>query len=243
MAISRISLARGMAIGLLLVGLGLISADLQAQKTGRWAGIGAGVGALVGLVAGGNLGDVAAGAAVGAAGGAIAGSVSDSNDEKRAAAQRQAAQQQQIAEQQRALAEQQAATQQAVEQQAATQQAAEQQAGEAKSSQEQEVIAAIGEDNYRSYLALRDCQYDRSYALAGAGATATNPDHKLAAIWMEAIISVERRDTQRGDQGLQAVVAADPDIDTTQQASLEVDRVVLDLREERRQLGLPSCSG
>ena len=57
------------------------------------------------------------------------------------------------------------------------------------------------------------------------------------------MIAVDRRDSEAAQELFEAVAAADSDIDTVQQASLETDRVVLDLRRERRESGLDSCSG
>ena len=56
------------------------------------------------------------------------------------------------------------------------------------------------------------------------------------------MISVEARDRQ--SQGFfEQLVQRDPDIDTIQQASIETDKAVLDLRNERREMSLPSCRG
>ncbi len=205
----------------------------MAQKTGRYAGYGAGIGALVGLVAGGDLGDVAVGAAVGAAGGAATGAYSDSKDRERAAIRDK-----QRAEQAQRRAEA-AAKQQAAEAAAAKQQAAA--PASPTAAADAELVALIGQDNYEAYKALRECQYKRAYALVQVGAVSDNPDHQLAALWLEAVIAGDQGDSARAKTVYPRIVDHDRDIDSAQQASLETDRFMLDVREERRALGMPSC--
>ena len=201
-----------------------MSNSSMAQKTGRYAGYGAGIGALVGLVAGGDLGDVAVGAAVGAAGGAATGAYSDSKDRERAAIQEK-----QRAEQAQRRAEAAAAKQQAAAPASATETA------------DAELVALIGQDNYEAYKAVRECQYKRAYALVQVGAVSDNPDHQLAALWLEAVIAGDQGDSARAKTVYPRIVDHDHDIDSAQQASLEADRFMLEMREERRALGIPSC--
>ena len=210
-----------------------MSNSSMAQKTGRYAGYGAGIGALVGLVAGGDLGDVAVGAAVGAAGGAATGAYSDSKDRERAAIREK-----QRAEQAQRRAEA-AAKQQAAEAAAAKQQAAA--PASPTAAADAELVALIGQDNYEAYKALRECQYKRAYALVQVGAVSDNPDHQLAALWLEAVIAGDQGDSARAKTVYPRIVDHDRDIDSAQQASLETDRFMLDVREERRALGMPSC--
>ena len=210
-----------------------MSNSSMAQKTGRYAGYGAGIGALVGLVAGGDLGDVAVGAAVGAAGGAATGAYSDSKDRERAAIRDK-----QRAEQAQRRAEA-AAKQQAAEAAAAKQQAAA--PASPTAAADAELVALIGQDNYEAYKALRECQYKRAYALVQVGAVSDNPDHQLAALWLEAVIAGDQGDSARAKTVYPRIVDHDRDIDSAQQASLETDRFMLDVREERRALGMPSC--
>lgn len=208
-----------------------LASDAFAQKTGRYAGYGAGIGALVGVIAGGDLGSAAVGAAVGAAGGAVAGSVADDKDSKAAAQQQQAA-----AERQKAEAEAQERGQAEAQAQAAAEQA------QTEAQAEAEIVGLMGEDNYESYKALRACQHDRAVALANAGATSSDPEHQLTSLWLQALIATDRRDPETAEQYLPQLVEQDGDIDTVQQASLSVDQLVLDLRQERRDLDMPSCT-
>ena len=178
---------------------------------------GAVVGGFLGLVLGDDIDDVAAGAVVGAGVGAASGSKKKKEAEKRA--QQQRAQEQKQLQQQTATAQKAASDQQA---------------------QEQALIRAVGEDNYRGLLALVDCEHKRAEALAGAGGASSNPDHKLASLWLKALIANDLRQKDRTAKLYQQIVSADADIDTKQQASLETDKVLMDVRQERRDRGI-SC--
>ena len=108
-------------------------------------------------------------------------------------------------------------------------------------AEEAEIVAAIGTDNYESYKALRGCEHKRASALAQAGAASDNKEHQLASVWMEALIALDQKDSAAAEAKYQELVDLDSDIDTAQQASIEADRVLLDMRQERRDLGLAAC--
>ena len=76
--------------------------------------------------------------------------------------------------------------------------------------------------------------------MAKAAATSSDEDHQITSVWLEAMIAVDQRNESSANQFFQQIVREDPDIDTLQQASLETDKVILDMRRERRDLGL-SC--
>ncbi|NNL75392.1 MAG: hypothetical protein HKO68_03555, partial [Desulfobacterales bacterium] len=87
---------------------------------------------------------------------------------------------------------------------------------------------------------LVDCEHKRADALANAGGAASNPDHKLASLWLKALIANDLKQKDRTAVLYQQIVSADADIDTEQQASLETDKVLMDVRQERRDKGI-SC--
>jgi|GEM_PF-1345079 len=197
----------------------LLNAGIDAS-----AGVfeGAAVGGFMGLVLGDDIDDVAAGAVVGGTVGAVSGSMKQKEAEKRAQQQRE--------QEQRRIQSQQAQLQQ-------QQAAAAQQGANAQPSKDQALIRAVGEDNYRGLLALIDCDHKRAEALAGVGAASDKPDHQLASLWLKAIIANDLRQNERTTELYPQIVAADRDIDTTQQASLETDKVLMDVRQERREKG------
>ena len=82
----------------------------------------------------------------------------------------------------------------------------------------------------------------RAFAFAKVGATSEIPHHRLASFWLEAMTAVDLRDSAKSEASFQALVSRDPDIDTLQQASLATDQAVLDMRSERREIGIGPCS-
>ena len=99
---------------------------------------------------------------------------------------------------------------------------------------EEEWLALVGEDNVAAIYALVGCEHPRAYLLAEAGKLSLNPDHQLAAHWIEAVIAADARDTGRAESIYPSLVEMDPDIDSVQQASIETDKAVLEVRSERR---------
>ncbi len=201
---------------------GVLGANAYAQ-VGKGAGQGAAVGAFLGLVLGDDLGDVVEGAGVGAAGGAVVGAMTKP-DKGRAAEQ---------AELERLRAQEQARRD-------AEAKAAKSAASTSSLSDEQAWVAAIGEDNLNGLQALIKCEHQRAAVLANAGALSAVPDHRLASVWLHAVIAVDQRDSDKANSFFNDLVGVDPDIDSAQQAGIEADKVVLDVRAERRQLGI-SC--
>ena len=206
---------------LLLVGSGIaVTAEPQEEKR-EMIGVGkaAGIGALLGVALGRDpIVGAIQGAALGAAGGLIANVVVQEQDKK----EKKKAQQANVQE-----------TGQQQQQQAEA-------AQQANADLERQVEEAIGKDNYEGYKALRGCQHARAAALAKVGATSENEDYRITSIWLDAMIAVDQRDTKKTNQYFEEIVQKDPDIDTVQQASIETDKVVLDMRAERRELGI-SC--
>lgn len=256
-----------LSIGL-CVALGLIA--LPEPTEAQYMGKGAGIGALLGLALGsGNvLDDVASGAALGAAGGGIANMATGGKKAKRqreadriqaeqarqqAERERYAAQRErEMAEQERRWNEMQMSQRERelverehwlAEQERKRSQAA-REVSEAiveRDNAERAIIDAVGPDVWEGYKALRGCQYERAYALAGVGATSRDRYHQLGSLWLEAMVAVDSRDTSRADAVFQTIVQHDPEIDTVQQASLAADQAVLDMRSERREIGIQPC--
>ena len=237
----------------LMTSVSALGTPLSAQA-GRGAGKGAAIGGLLGLMMGDDLGDAVAGAAAGAAVGAVAGGIDESNrrrDAERAELERLRAQEMQLLEQERArsadderrrleeerqkLAEERIRLEQQMER-------SREAAGSASSEpdDEQAWIAAIGEDNFSALEALVDCQHDRAGLLAEAGGTSDNPNFKLASKWIAALVAIDRRDTERATLLFDELAIIDNDIDNVQQASIEADKIILEVREVRRDEGI-SC--
>ena len=186
----------------------------QEEKKGVSIGKATGIGALLGLGLGQSLGGVISGAAIGAAGGMIANEVIRQKDSQKAPPA----------------------------QPASTPAKPESPQEMAQKDFDAEIEKAIGRDNYEGYKALRACEFERAFGLAKVAAISKNEDYKLVSLWLEAMISIEARDGQ-SQELFEQLVQRDPDIDTIQQARIETDKAVLDLRNERREMSLPSCRG
>jgi len=186
----------------------------QEEKKGVSIGKATGIGALLGLGLGQSLGGIISGAAIGAAGGMIANEVIRQKDNQKAPPA----------------------------QPTSTPAEPEPPKEVAQEDFDAEIEKAIGRDNYEGYKALRACEFKRASGLAKVGALSKNDEYRLVSLWLEAMISIEARDGQ-SQELFEQLVQKDPDIDTAQQASIETDKAVLDRRNERREMGLPSCRG
>jgi hypothetical protein len=239
---------RHLVICILVLGLTVSLGDAQS-RAGRGAKRGAAMGAVWGLIFGGDVGSAVEGAAAGAAVGAVGGAVSDSyakKDRKRYEQQRAQAyaeQQAREAEAERQKLEQERqqleAEKKALEEQQKAQQAASTSAtGDPVT--EEEWIAYIGVDNWNALTALVDCQHERALLLAQAAATIDDPEFRLASRWIEVFVAVDRKDQPAAEELFPVLASLDPEVDTAQQASIEADKAVLEIRDIRRQEGI-SC--
>ena len=87
-------------------------------------------------------------------------------------------------------------------------------------------------------MALVDCQHNRARLLAQAGATVDDPEYQLASRWIEALIAVDAKDSATAERVYGQLVDLDADIDSVQQASIEADKAILDVRQIRREEGI-----
>jgi hypothetical protein len=208
------------------------------------------MGAVWGLIFGGDIESAVEGAAAGAAVGAVGGAVSDSyakKDRKRYEQQRAQAyaeQQARVAEAEREKLEEERkqleAEKKALEEQQKAQQAAGAQTASAGGDPvtEEEWIAYIGVDNWNALTALVDCQHQRALLLAQAAATIDDPEFRLASRWIEAFVAVDLKDQSTANDLFPVLVSLDPEVDTVQQASIEADKAIVEIRDIRRQEGI-----
>ena len=256
------------AAGMVLCLLSLVGPDVAHSQ---YMGKGAGIGALLGLALGsGNvIDDVASGAALGAAGGGIAnmatgggGKKKRQREEERIRAEeaaRQAERERYLAQRERETAAQESRWAEMElskrerellerehwqDQQDRLRAQAARQVTDAVAERDkavQAIVDAVGPDVWEGYKALRGCQYERAFALANVGATSPDRYHQLGALWLTAMTAVDSRDNSRAEAAFQTIVQEDPEIDTSQQAGLAADQAVLDMRAERREIGIGPC--
>jgi hypothetical protein len=223
---------------LLIATLAILVAPVNAQKTqtAKSAKKGAGWGALAGLVFGDSLWDVAGGAMVGAAGGAAYGAVKGNEQQKQMqndialseSRQRMRLEQERnyiLAEQKRAEMEGQA--------QVATQ---------ANWMADRDLLnRAFGKDNVDGLFELRDCHHDKAFLHALAGANSDMLSHRLASIWLEAMIAQDRKDKASADRAYQQIVVQDQTVANLEQAQAETIDALIDVRADRQNAGI-QCS-
>ena len=100
-------------------------------------------------------------------------------------------------------------------------------------TEEEALYAQFGKDNIEAYFALVDNNHPRAMALASAGETSADANHRLAAVWIKAMIAVDQQDQETANEIFDQLIILDPIIDTTDQARIETDKLVLEMRKER----------
>ena len=195
-------------------------------QTAKSAKTGAVWGGLAGLVFGGSLSDVVEGAVVGGAGGAVYGSVKGNQQLK--AENNELARQQLRIEQERNYILQDAA--------------AGGKTSQAPQVDEQLLMRAFGEDNVRSLTALRDCDHKRAQLYAMAGANSDFLSHRLASIYLDAMIAEDRGNTNTAAVAYQQIVIQDASVTSADRARMETLDALTDVRADRRTMGI-NCSG
>ncbi len=241
-------------IAVLLAIIALAGTVVVAQnRVGRRAGRGAAMGAVWGLILGGDIDDAIEGAAAGAAVGAVGGAIDNSyakKDRRRYYEQQRAQQQAEAQALARAQAEATEAERQRLENERLELEAEKLRLEEAEAVEialagesltEERWIEVVGVDNWNALVALVDCQHNRARLLAQAAATVEDPEYQLASRWVEALIAVDVKDSATSKRAFAQLVDLDGDIDSVQQASIEADKAVLDVRQIRRDEGI-TCS-
>jgi hypothetical protein len=194
----------------------------SSAKTGAiWGG-------LAGLVFGGSLSDAVSGAVIGGAGGAVYGSVKANE---------------QIKKEQNALSRQQLRIEQErnyiLQDEIAASKAS--QGTYTPQGNEELLTRAFGADNVRSLKALRDCDHRRAQLYAMAGGNSDFLSHRLASVYLEAMIAEDRGDKKSAAAAYRQIVVQDASVATADRARMESLDALTDVRAERRIMGI-SCS-
>ena len=234
-----------LALALALAGVAIAQSS-QTQDTMKK---GAGWGALAGLVFGGRLSDVVEGALIGGTAGAVVGS--SRAQEEAARQQSELARARQIQEQER-LAYEQEAEHRAVRQAQyesrleteGQQLVADRAAGNPGSGPDEALlIRAFGQDTVTGWYALRDCRHDTALIAATAGENAEAASHQLAAVWLRAIVAIDRNQENSANSALRNLIGIDPDVSSMQEAEAGAADLLAALQDERRVAGINCGSG
>jgi hypothetical protein len=194
-------------------------------QTASSAKTGAVWGGLAGLVFGGSLSDAVEGAVIGGAGGAVYGSVK-ANEQVKAEKNKLARQQLRI-EQERNYILQDEIT------------ASKSSKGNYTPKADEDLLnRAFGVDNVRSLNALRDCDHKRAQLYAMAGANSDFLSHRLASIYLEAMIAEDQGNSNTAAAAYQQIVVQDASITNADRARMETLDALTDVRAERRTMGI-----
>jgi uncharacterized membrane protein len=197
-------------------------------QTAKSAKTGAVWGGLAGLVFGGSLSDAVEGAVIGGATGAVYGSVKG-NQQLKAERNELARQQLRIEQERNYILQDEIAASKAS------------QGNYTPEADEQLLIRAFGEDNVRSLTALRDCDHKRAQLYAMAGANSDFLSHRLASMYLEAMIAEDRGNSNTAAAAYQQIVIRDASVTNTDRARMETLDALTDVRADRRTLGI-NCS-
>ncbi|MDF7808440.1 hypothetical protein P4E94_13380 [Pontiellaceae bacterium B12219] len=104
------------------------------------------------------------------------------------------------------------------------------------SGKDRELKAEYGETNYKGLMALVERNYPLAKEYAAQTANDPNPKYKHASVWLSVLIAGE---TLRADEMApyyKALEASDPDINSIEDAKVEVRLAQRDLKSLRKQL-------
>lgn len=96
-----------------------------------------------------------------------------------------------------------------------------------------QLVAQFGKDNIEAYYALVANNHARANALAGAGELSSDANHRVTAVWIKAMVAVDQQDGASANQEFDRLIVLDPIVDTRDQARMETDRLVVEMRKER----------
>jgi len=104
------------------------------------------------------------------------------------------------------------------------------------SGRDRELKEQYGETNYRSLMALVERDYPAARSYASQTADDPNPKYRQASAWLSALIAKETLDPDEMDPYYQKLIDNNPDIETMEDARVEVRLAERDLKALRKQL-------
>jgi len=104
------------------------------------------------------------------------------------------------------------------------------------SGRDRELKAEYGETNYKSLMALVERDYPTARAYASQTADDPNPKYRHASAWLSALIAKETLDPDEMDPYYQKLIDNDSDLETIEDARVEVRLAERDLKSLRKQL-------
>lgn len=104
------------------------------------------------------------------------------------------------------------------------------------SSKDRDLKAEYGDINYKGLMALVERNYPQAKAYAAQTANDLNPKYKQASAWLSVLIAKETLSADAMTPYYEALMASDPDINSLEDAKVEVRLVERDLKALRKQL-------
>lgn len=98
-----------------------------------------------------------------------------------------------------------------------------------KLSLEDEYRRDWGNEVVDGVIALVDGNHERARALASAGETSSDANHRVAAVWLTAIIAADQGDTEAAEKEYERLVILDPELGSVEQGRELMKRLLADL--------------
>jgi hypothetical protein len=111
-------------------------------------------------------------------------------------------------------------------------------------AEDAEIKEEIGEKNFEGLMYLVNCQH--GFALTAAEEEqkqAEDPRYRLAALWLEVLITGDLGDDERLKDLFEILVEEDSDVKTVEEARSQMKRALMEVRDYRVEMGKPRrCS-
>lgn len=104
------------------------------------------------------------------------------------------------------------------------------------SGRDRELKEEYGETNYKGLMALVERDYPSAREYAAQTADDPNPKYRHASAWLSVLIAEETLDKDEMEPYYQKLIETDPDLETIEDARVEVRLAERDLKSLRKQL-------
>lgn len=106
------------------------------------------------------------------------------------------------------------------------------------SAKDRELKEAYGETNYQALVALAERRYPQARELAAQTADDPDPAYRLASAWIAALVAKETLSSGELEPFYARLIELDPDIETREDARVELRLAERELQSIRRQFGV-----
>jgi len=96
-----------------------------------------------------------------------------------------------------------------------------------------EYLRAYGRENVEGVIALLKMDHERALALANVGETSKDANHRVAAVWLKAIIYADQGNEKALEKEYDRLVILDPEVESIENARNWMEVLIKDLNELR----------